>query len=114
MKATLAERFASHVDKDGPTPIACPELGPCHLWTGAKFKARPSRLPYGGIKVGGVKLLAHRVSYEIHKGPIPAGLIVLHACDHAACVNPAHLSAGSHSDNLRDAHARGRRVKRAA
>lgn len=26
--------------------------------------------------------LAHRVSFEITYGPVPAGLFVLHACDH--------------------------------
>ena len=114
MKAPLAVRFARHVDTNGPTPIACPELGPCHTWTGATLRPGHGRLPYGAVKVDGVKRLAHIVSHEIHKGPVPDGLIVMHACDVAGCVNPAHLSAGTRSQNLRDAHARGRRVKRAA
>jgi hypothetical protein len=42
----------------------------CWLWTGAKIKG------YGTISWDYVKTLyVHRVSYEFHKGPIPAGII---------------------------------------
>lgn len=114
MKAPLAERFTKHVDTGGPTPIHRPDLGPCHIWTGCVMKPGNGRLPYGAIKVDGRKRLAHCVAYELHVGPIPDGKILLHACDNPSCVNVAHLSPGTHGQNLRDAHARGRRVKRAA
>lgn len=51
----------------------------------------------------GLKLAyAHRVSWQIHRGPIPTGLHVLHKCDNPACVNPDHLFLGSDDDNRED------------
>jgi hypothetical protein len=54
---------------------------------------------------------AHRVAYVIAKGDIPAGQVVMHACDNTACVNPSHLSLGTQGDNVRDCFAKGRHPK---
>lgn len=80
----------------------------CWLWLGRKVGKG-----YGSIGLGGKgakQVLSHRLSYEIHKGPIPAGMVVMHKCDNPRCVNPDHLEAGTQSQNIKDAIARMRKV----
>lgn len=70
----------------------------CWIWT-----ALLNEHGYGLLYVSGDRnRLAHRVSWEMHKGPIPDGHGVLHRCDTPACVNPDHLFTGTQKDNLSD------------
>lgn len=66
---------------------------------------------YGAIKVNGKVQSAHRVSYEAFKGEIPDGLLILHACDNRKCINPDHLSVGTHAENMKDAYQKGRLIQ---
>lgn len=52
---------------------------------------------------------AHRLAWELANGrSVPPGLEVLHACDTPRCVNPAHLSVGTHHENILDSVRKGR------
>lgn len=77
----------------------------CWEWQGVRMR---TAFPYGRIGQGHNVLLAHRVSWELHNGPILDGLFVLHHCDNPPCVNPAHLFLGTHGDNMRDMASKGR------
>jgi hypothetical protein len=51
---------------------------------------------------------AHRVSWEVHKGPIPYGLAVCHHCDNPPCCNPDHLYLATKKQNWDDMRERKR------
>jgi hypothetical protein len=70
---TLAERFARKVDENGPMPEACPELGRCHLWTGARKSNG-----YGNISVDGRMVTAARVAFFLKRGRWPEPCALAH------------------------------------
>lgn len=43
---------------------------------------------------------AHIFGYELFVGPVPPGLELDHLCKNTGCVNPAHVEAVSHAENM--------------
>ena len=101
LRQSLWDRFH---DKVMPEP----NTG-CWLWIGAVKEYGYGVIGLGRREQGVAK--AHRVSWELHRGPIPEGANVLHHCDQPSCVNPNHLFCGTLSDNMKDCVRKGRNFK---
>lgn len=68
----------------------------CWIWTACKAQ---SGRGYGSINISGRMIPAHRFSWEMQNGPIPAGAEIDHVCFNMACVNPAHLRVVTREEN---------------
>lgn len=90
------DRLKEELDKFAITNDGC--------WSWGK---KLDRMGYGRIGPKHV-YLAHRISWIVHNGPIPAGLFICHKCDNPACTNPEHLFLGTPKDNTQDCIKKGR------
>ncbi len=85
---SLQDRFMAKVF---PEPMSG-----CWLWDGAS-----TYHGYGHFKYDGRTQTAHRVAWELFKGPIPEGREIDHLCRVRCCVNPDHLEPVTHLVNIR-------------
>ncbi len=96
-----------------------PVLPPEHahrFWSKVAITAQPNLCwdwqatggRYGHFKVGKADYKSNRIAYWLHYKVDPAEMEVTHICDNPKCCNPAHLSLGTHTDNMRDMIKKGR------
>lgn len=90
-RRSLLERFEEKVDRTSKEEH--------WFWTGSKMVNGYGKIGVGG-KYGGWKL-AHRIAWELYRGPIPEGLTIDHLCRIRHCVNPQHLEPVTNAENLR-------------
>jgi hypothetical protein len=74
----------------------CTVVGECWEWTRARASAG-----YGVMGFKGSVDCVHRVTYELLRGPIPAGLHIDHLCRNRPCCNPWHLEPVTREENNR-------------
>lgn len=99
---TVWERFCDKFDIS--------EESGCWIWNGAISRSTGIKrgprsrsrkdLWYGYFRYEGRNQVAHRVSYQIIKGPIPKGMVLDHTCANGLCVNPAHLEPLTNGENV--------------
>ena len=82
------ERFWSKVEKKNKRG--------CWVWT----SATKTKDCYGVFYLKKT-IAAHRFSYELVKGKIPEEYELDHLCRNPTCVNPNHLEAVSHQENIK-------------
>ena len=96
MRPSLEQRFHESYVRE--------PMSGCWLWT------KSDNGHYGLLSRDGKQQRAHRISYDLHVGPIPDGLVVMHICDNTLCVNPNHLRVGTQLENIKDRDVKGRQV----
>lgn len=98
MGAAERRRIADPAERFHLSYVVDAETG-CWLWTAAI-----AGNGYATIDDRGRTVLAHRFAYELLVAPIDEGLEVDHVhargCRHKHCVNPSHLEAVTHRENV--------------
>ncbi len=94
----FTEKWKSHPHR------SLPGKGPCWEWIAGKSSKRTTSggtvYSYGTFFLEGRQRRAHCVSYEHYIGPVPEGLELDHLCEFKMCVNPLHLEAVTHKENV--------------
>lgn len=68
----------------------------CWIWGGST-----TRGGYGTVSFSECKTTAHRAAYLAWKGPLEPYQHVDHLCNNTRCINPEHLEAVTHQENVR-------------
>lgn len=76
-----------------------------------EYKGNCTLEGYGRILLDGKYNCVHRLSWVLHNGEIPSGVLVCHKCDNPRCFNPKHLFLGTTKDNTQDRVSKGRSAK---
>lgn len=100
MPKTDLQRLEEKYERDETTA--------CWIWKASTSPGPKSgKWAYGILYFKGRMCMAHRVAYELYRGPIPEGRQLDHLCRNTLCINPWHLDPVSAEENIN----RGRRFE---
>lgn len=74
----------------------------CWEWQGARAGGSKKQEGYATVSVDAKNIDVHRMMYAVFNGAIPWRHCVMHTCDNRSCINPAHLTVGTLSENAKD------------
>lgn len=84
-----------------------PDDNGCWVWAAGRVPKNGYPIFYGPAELTRTGMSrfagAHRWAYIAEHGAIPAGLEIDHLCNVRRCINPAHLDAVTHAENVRRA-----------
>lgn len=108
LRPGMEESFWAKVARRGPDE--------CWDWLAGK-ESKGYGMFYVRVEGKGMNIKAHRIAWFYANGDIPPGhgyhgTCILHACDRPPCVNPRHLTSGTHAENVADRIAKGRSADR--
>ena len=73
----------------------------CWEWKGSlRPKGYPQSVSVGGSRQNGLTYRPQRLMFHWFKYPIPDGFTIDHLCKNRKCVNPDHMEAVSHGENV--------------
>lgn len=77
--------------------------GGCIEWNGVRNEQGYGRFHAPHFLGASKSVAAHRLAWQLFRGPIPDGMYVCHSCNNKPCCNPDHLYLATHRQNVIDA-----------
>ena len=85
-------KFWMRVNKEHPSG--------CWMWIGAKGQNGYGAMRWGESMKAAKPVGAHRIAYELERGPVPEHMTIDHLCRTKLCVNPAHMEIVTLEENV--------------